>query len=697
MRLQALRRARVTQRARARSCRYRALFPPQPLVHRSCQTWWVSAHEATDRAGTIARELAACRQRGVEGLDRNTHNQPPLDIPELEQLAHDYARARRAEWRRRKDQIKGLLRDALLSFDRSDPDVARLIRDLFLGSDTGTVKRGPSELLRAAQDAYREPSEARFREIRNQALRDFAEFLIRFVETPTDTPRFRSAPSFPDSQSYPVSAPSQGNADPRLTPQKLEAVLRFSGTDPGATDAVTIEEHKQIIDERGRCWWGWFKAAHDEDHTSAMAERLRNREVGLWGPADGLFFVAQCEGVAVGDGGRIPTPDLDLTPAYYRHQPYPAWLSLTLIRRSDYEEFVQRFGELPSTPATVHWEPQPQQEPLVVPAKGHAVLHLADMRFGQDHRWSTAVAPRRSLVRAEEAIARALLVHGIDLTAIGVVIICGNFVSGDPSAVAYGEALSFIDGLCEQLPNIDRGHIVIVPGADDFVRPGDREQSEEGLYRKFHRDVYGGPEADLIRLRRYEFADFRLNVLPVNSVKMLDLDKRDDGLFGYGYDSQLDLMQDDYLRNQGQRRIVNVIAAHHHLVPTPVELPGNPQIPIQARIMLGIHDAGGVLDKLSHNRVSLFLHGHLHEARYRIVTAEGGWQTAVCGAGTAGASENWLRQEYRDGHDNSLALYEITANGISGRMMIYDERFRHRDPPVRGFEIPDQPSGMHSE
>jgi hypothetical protein len=335
---------------------------------------------------------------------------------------------------------------------------------------------------------------------------------------------FRSTPSFSDSQTHPVSAPSQGNTDPRLTPQKLEAVLRFSGTDPGATDAVTIEEHKQIIDERGRCWWGWFKAAHDEDHTSAMAERLRNREVGLWGPADGLFFVAKCEGVAVGDGGRIPTPDLDLTPAYYRHQPYPAWLSLTSIRRSDYEEFVQRFGELPSTQATVHWEPQPPPEPLVVPAKGHAVLHLADMRFGQDHRWSTAAAPHRSLVRTEEAIARALLVHGIDLTAIGVVIICGNFVSGDPSAVAYSEALAFIDGLCEQLPNIDRGHVVIVPGADDFVRPGDREQSEEGLYRKFHRDVYGGPEADLIRLRRYEFADFRLNVLPVNSVKMLDLD-----------------------------------------------------------------------------------------------------------------------------------------------------------------------------
>jgi hypothetical protein len=697
VRVPALRRALVAERASARSCRYMVSFPQRPLVRRSCQTWCVSALDAVGRAEKIAHELGACRQRGVEGLDRSTHNQAPIDVPALERLARDYAAARRADWQRRKDQIKTLLRDALLSFDRSDPDIAGLVRDLFFGSDVGTVRRGPSELLRAARDRYGEPSEARFREIRSQALHDFAEFLIRFVETPTETPRFRGAPTFPDRQGYPVSAPSQDKADPHLTPQRLEAVLRFSGTDPGATNAITIEEHEQIIDERGQCWWGWFKAAHDDDHTSAMAERLPNREVGLWGPADGLFYVAQCHGVAVGDGGRIPTPDLDLTPAYYRHQPYPAWLSFTSIRRSDYEEFVQRFGELPSTPATVHWEPQPTPDPLVLPATGHSILHLADMRFGRDHRWSTVAAPHRSLVRAEEAIARTLLVHGIDLATIGVVVICGNFVSGDPSVLAYSEALAFIDGLCERLPNIDREHVVIVPGADDFVRPGDREQSEEGLYRKFHRDLYGGPEADLIRLRRYEFAGFRLNVLPVNSVKKLDLDKRGDGLFGYGYDAQLNLMQGDYLNNHGQKRIINVIAAHHHLVPTPVELPGNPQVPIQARIMLGIHDASSVLDKLSHNRVTLFLHGHLHEARYHIVIAESGWQAAVCGAGTAGASENWLRQEYRDGHDNSLALYEVTGDGIRGGMMVYDETFRHRDPPVRPFEIQDQPSRIRND
>jgi hypothetical protein len=692
VRVHALSRARVACVVSVRSCRYQVTYARQPFAHRSCQTWAVPTLDDDDRGEEIAHELGDCRQRGIEGLDRSTHNQKPVICPKLERLAADYTVARQMEWRGRIAQIKGLLRDALTAYQQSEPDDARLIRNLFFGADTGLarVRQSPTKLLQVAQEAYGEPSETRFREIRSIAFRSFAEFLFRFTAAASEAPGSRRVPS-PDRRTDAADAPSQTGATRRLVLSKLEAVLRFSYADPGTTDAVTVEEHQRIIDQHSRCWWGWFKAAHDDDHTSAMAERLRNREVGLWGRAEGLFYVAQCDEVVVGDGDPIASPERDLTPAYYRHQPYPAWLSLRSIRKSDYEEFVQRFGELPGTQATVYWDPQPTPEPLVLRAEGRSILHLADMRFGHHHRWSTAAAPRRSLVTTEQAIARALLVHDIDLVAVGVVVICGNFGSGDPTVGAYSEALAFIDGLCEQLPNVGREHVVIVPGADDLARPGDRERSHQELYRKFHRDLYGTPEVDLIRLRRYEFVDFRVNVLPVNSVKMLAVDERDDGFFGYGYDAQLNLMQDDYLRHPGQTRVINVVAAHHHLIPTPVELPGNPQIPIQARIMLGVHDAGSVLDKLSDNRVTLFLHGHLHEARYRIVTSDGGWQTAVCGAGTAGASESWLRQEYRDGHDNSLALYDIEENGISGRMMVYNETFR-RAPPVRRFQIQDQPS-----
>lgn len=696
MRVHALPRARVTLAVSARSCRYRVTLPRQPFARCSCQTWAMSNRDEGDRAEMLTRELTDCRVRGIEGLDRSTHNQKPVSCPQFERLAADYTAARGFEPERRVPQIKRLLSDALTAYRRSDPDDARMIADLFFGADPSMarVRQPPSKLLQVAQEAYGEPSDTRFREIRNRAFRDFAEFLFRFVAEASEAPA-SSAASSPDHWADAADAPAQAGIDRRLVRTKLEAVLRFSYADPGATDAVTIEEHQWIIQQHGRCWWGWFKAAYDDDHTSVMAERLRNREIGLWGRPEGLFYVAYCDEVVIGDGDPIESPDKDLTPAYYRGQPYPAWLSLRSIRKSDYEEFVQRFGELPSTQATIYLDPQPTPEPLVVPAKGRCILHLADMRFGRYHRWSTVAAPHRSFIMTEEAIARALLVHDIDLAAVGLVIICGNFVSGDPTEAGYAEALAFIDGLCRQLPNVGREHVVIVPGADDVARPGDRERTNQGLYRKFHQDLYGGPEVDLIRLRRYEFAEFRVNVLPVNSVRMLDIDERDDGLFGHGYDTQLNLMQDDYLRHPGKTRVINVVAAHHHLIPTPVELPGNPQIPIQARIMLGVHDAGSVLDKLSDNRVSLFLHGHLHEARYRIISSDGDWQTAVCGAGTAGASDSWLREEFRDGHDNSLGLYNIEENGISGRIMLFNETFR-RDSQVRRFRIQAQPSGNQS-
>lgn len=688
MRVHALPRARVAGVVCACSCRYGLTFPRRPFAHRSCQTWGVPSPVDADRAEKLAHELTACRQRGIERIDQDKKPLKRVVLPELERLADRYAAARQEEQQGRIVKMKGLLRDALESFQRSDPDNSdkvRLIRALFFGSETGPIRKSAGELLDAARRDYSNLTQSRFDEMRSQALHDFSAFLIGFAEAASGAVSPRNVLS-PERRGDAADAPSQAGTDRRRVPSKLEAVLRFSYTDPGDTDAVTIEEHQRIIEQHGRCWWGWYKAHHDEDHTAAMAERLRNHEIGLWERAEGLFYVAQCDDVVVGDGDPIESPDKNFTPAYYRHQPYPAWLSLRSIRKSNDEEFVQRFGELPSTQATVHWDPQPIPEPLVIQAEGHSILHLADLRFGQHHRWSTAVAPHRSFVTTEQAIARALLVHDIDLAAIGVVVICGNFVSGAPTAGAYGEALAFIDALCGQLPNVTREHVVIVPGADDFARPGDRERSEQSLYRKFHRDLYGTLEVDLIRLRRYERAGFHINVLPVNSVKMLGVDEQDHGRFGYGYDAQLNLMQYDYLRHHAHTRVINVVAAHHHLIPTLVQLPGDPQISIQERVMLGIDDAGSVLDKLSQNRVVLFLHGHLHRAGYRIITSDDGWQTAVCAAGTAGASENWLHQEYRHSHDNSLALYDIGEDRIRGRILTYDEAFG-RDPSVRKFEI----------
>jgi len=105
--------------------------------------------------------------------------------------------------------------------------------------------------------------------------------------------------------------------------------------------------------------------------------------------------------------------------------------------------------------------------------------------------------------------------------------------------------------------------------------------------------------------------------------------------------------------------------------------------------MPGIRDARDVLGKLSSSRVALFLHGHLHEAdSYTVIS--GGWQTAVCCAGTSGASDGWLRARFRDNQRNSLALYAVEDGGIGGRMIVYDEHIRRSPQPVASFVLEDQ-------
>ena len=113
------------------------------------------------------------------------------------------------------------------------------------------------------------------------------------------------------------------------------------------------------------------------------------------------------------------------------------------------------------------------------------------------------------------------------------------------------------------------------------------------------------------------------------------------------------------------------------------------QEPVRDRVMPGIRDARDVLDKLSSSRVALFLHGHLHEAdSYTVISDD--WQTAVCCAGTSGASAGWLRSRYRDNQGNSLGIYAVEDGRIAGRMIAYDERIRRSPQPVVSFLLEDQ-------
>jgi hypothetical protein len=133
-------------------------------------------------ADLIADELADCRQRGIERLDRRSHNQVPLQIPQLEQLARRHAAVSRLPARSRVTLIKTFLRSALASYaQQGNSEDADLIGALFFGDAVGFVARTAGELLDLAKDKFGEQNHERFREKRRIAFREFAGFLIGFA------------------------------------------------------------------------------------------------------------------------------------------------------------------------------------------------------------------------------------------------------------------------------------------------------------------------------------------------------------------------------------------------------------------------------------------------------------------------------------------------------------------------------------
>jgi hypothetical protein len=669
----------------------------------ACQTWEVFPRNDAPLDVRIARELADCRVRGLDRLDISTRNQQPVPAAELERLAIAYVAAQPVPTRGRIPQIKLLLRAAAAELMKSNEPDADLISDLFFGDDSATSRRYPTELLKRARERYGEPSQDRFREIRNVVFRSFAQFLIEFVGAASQQAPRPEAPS-QQTEAAPVANEPIGTASAvtvlassvaasgparRYVHTNLVAVLRFSGVDPGHSKVPTIDEHREIIGKRGGCWWGWFRSAQDDNYYQQIDRRLKgNCEVGLWERSQGLFYVAECDGSVGDDGNVITSPEKLLTPEYYRNEPYPAWFRFKSIRDSSKQEFEERFGHLSNSRATIYWNPEPDPEPVVIQAAGSAIVHLSDLRFGQHHRWSTASEPHRSFISTEGAIGQTLRLNDIDLAAVGAVVISGNFASDQPNVRAFTDALAFVDGLCEEFPNLTHDHFIIVPGSDDFARPGDREQSGQQLYRDFHESLYGGGDRDLGRMRRYEFDHFRLNVLPVNSVKMLGVEERDEGLFGFGYDSLLNVMRDDYLRNHHTRVVINVVTAHHHAMSTAVRLPSTAGAnSAHARVMPGMRDALDMHAKLRASRVAIYLHGHLHNADNYAHVSDDGWRTVVSGAGTAGAADSWLRAHFRDNYGNSLTVIDVADNLVRGRTFVYDEEFQPSPSPYREFAI----------
>ena len=143
--------------------------------------------EGPDLVTALSQELAACRKRGIERLDLRTHNQAPVERPELQRLASEYVAARRLVVTNNTAQIKVLLRDAIRAFSATSAADARLVSALFFGDSLDRVAKSAGELLDIAQKQSEITTPIRFRQARHDAFDAFADFLPGFVSSAAQT------------------------------------------------------------------------------------------------------------------------------------------------------------------------------------------------------------------------------------------------------------------------------------------------------------------------------------------------------------------------------------------------------------------------------------------------------------------------------------------------------------------------------
>jgi len=107
----------------------------------------------------------------------------------------------------------------------------------------------------------------------------------------------------------------------------------------------TLVEHRKVITQHGRCWWGWWKRPTEDDRAevwdalAAEASVAKPLPVGLFDSGSGQVYIAHVQqvikprvGREEGAHPRVPDGETNLIPEYYRDSPFSfAWIKLVNI------------------------------------------------------------------------------------------------------------------------------------------------------------------------------------------------------------------------------------------------------------------------------------------------------------------------------------------------------------------------------
>ena len=128
-------------------------------------------------------------------------------------------------------------------------------------------------------------------------------------------------------------------------------ILRFR--DLVTEENGTIKRHQDVIAQNGYVWWAWWKKGNETTPVpefSSLATNAKTAPVNLFlvDSGQGLVYRAKCEDVDLRAAQKIPSPETDKTPEYYRDQEYYAWFKFTQIEQCDESDLKRRDANINS-------------------------------------------------------------------------------------------------------------------------------------------------------------------------------------------------------------------------------------------------------------------------------------------------------------------------------------------------------------
>lgn len=448
-------------------------------------------------------------------------------------------------------------------------------------------------------------------------------------------------------------------------PAKFETIiLRFR--DLVTAENETIKKHKAIIEESSYVWWAWWKKGGEKtpvEEFAPLSVRVTSNPIDVYLVDSGqnLVYRAVCKGIALREEEKMPSPEKEKTPEYYRNLDYCAWFKFTKIEEcteqelrefsyvdckslfcnenTDYSKFdnkrIYSISELVQQNRTVWFirkaEDADRDNEIILlnsdwvqPAHFSAKYHQS---FGDTIVWLSDLHLSDNVFPSDGGTPRAALAqHLLRRISDCNYDVAGLLISGDITSRAeengFQQAKLLLQDVSHGIPILNSENILICPGNHDFARESEdlpENAAPSFIYSKlenttgfsdFYRSIYNlSPNKFFSSGKKLLLSSGHLlEIAALNSLILQQYPNFD----GHGFLSQeqLDFVAEGMgWEPDNHTNTIRMVMMHHHYLPACYA-----EAIDATKASSVVYDADRLMNWLIKYHVRLLIHGHKHKS-----------------------------------------------------------------------------------